>query len=94
MKKRISSIAIALSLFACATMTSCNYDMVDTNYTWDKAIITMNGKTIIVDIEQWKDYEGEQIQLITKDGSIILTSSYNCMLVRNGEDIVNEFTED
>ena len=94
MKKRISSIAIALSLSALVTMTSCNYDMVDTTYTWDTAIITQGGKTVIVEVEQWKDYEGEQLQIIAKDGTIILTSSYNCMLVRNGEDIVNVFTED
>lgn len=89
--KKIKGIIAAIC--GCVMLTGCNYDMVDTNYTWDKAIITQGNKTLIVEVEQWKDYEGEQIQIITKDGTIILTSSYNCMLVRRGEEIVKKFEE-
>lgn len=94
MKKRII-IAIAV-LCGCVTMlTGCNYDLVDTNYTYDKAVISLNGKTIVVDIDKWTDYEGEQLQIITKDGTVILTSSFNCILLKtdSDEDIVGALSE-
>lgn len=94
MKKRII-IAIA-ALCSCATMlTGCNYDLIDTNYSYDKAVITLNGKTIVVDVDKWTDYEGEQLQIITKDGTVILTSSYNCILLKtdSDEDIVGVLSE-
>lgn len=94
MKKRII-IAIA-ALCGCVTMlTSCNYDLVDTNYTYDKAIISLNGKTIVVGIDKWTDYEGEQLQIITKDGTVILTSSFNCILLKtdSDEDIAGALSE-
>lgn len=90
MKKIKGIIAVTCG---CAMLTGCNYDVVDTNYTWDTAIITQGGKTITVEVERWMDYGSEQIQIITKDGTTIRTSSYNCMLVRNGEDIVKEYKE-
>ena len=55
--------------------------MFDTNYTFDKAIIQKGDKEIIVDIESWTDYDGEQLQLELTDGSVILVSSYNTILV-------------
>lgn len=94
MKKRII-IAIA-ALCGCATMlTGCNYDLIDTNYSYDKAVITLNGRTIVVDVDKWTDYEGEQLQIITEDGTVILTSSYNCILLKtdSDEDIVGALSE-
>ena len=61
-----------------------NRDLFDTNYTYDRAIITLpDDKVIEVEIDQWKDYDGEQIQIISKDGTVYLTSSYNCTLIRD-----------
>lgn len=94
MKKRII-IAIA-ALCGCAIMlTGCNYDLIDTNYSYDKAVITLNDKTIVVDVDKWTDYEGEQLQIITKDGTVILTSSYNCILLKtdSDEDIAGALSE-
>ena len=68
---------------AAATMvlSGCNRAFFDGNYTFDKAIIQRGGKEQIVEIKSWRDYEGEQIQLELTDDSIILVSSYNCILV-------------
>ena len=62
-----------------------NMDMFDTNYTFDYAIVEFPGEDVRkIEISQWKDYEnGEQIQIITKDGTVYLVSSFNCVLVRD-----------
>lgn len=31
-------------------------------------------------ISKWKDYDGEQLQLILQDGTVLLVSSVNCIL--------------
>lgn len=73
-----------LALIACMCTGCGNMDMWDTNYTFDRAIIEMpGGKVIEVEIKQWRDYEGEQVQIITEDGTIYLVSTYNCVLIRD-----------
>ena len=60
----------------------CNYDLIDTNFTYDKAICEINGKYEEIEIKKWADYEGEQIQIIGKDGNTYLMSMNNCTLVK------------
>lgn len=80
------SIALSAIISLCI-LTSCNHTIIDTTYTFDKAIIQNvgTGQYIIVDIDNWTDYDGEQLQLKLTDGSVILVSSFNTILV-NGED--------
>lgn len=86
-KKIMCGVIVIAAMFS---MSGCNKNVFDTNYTFDKAIIYHNGYEQVVDIDKWDDYEGEQIQLKLTDGSIILVSSYNCILVntKNGESAV------
>lgn len=80
MKKLVLfGLAALLMLMLC----SCgNYDLFDTNYTYDYAIISFpDGSVQTIEIEQWTDYEGEQIQIIAKDGTVYLLSTVNCILV-------------
>ena len=63
------------------TLTSCNYQVVDYNFAYDKVHIYQINKCY--DITAWRDYEdGEQIQVKLKDGSTLLLSSFNCMLIK------------
>lgn len=82
MKKK----ALAVMLFAMIiSFTGCgNKDMFDTNYTYNRAIIDLqNGEFVDVEVKQWTDYDdGEQIQIISTDGTVYLVSSYNCTLIR------------
>lgn len=68
-------------------LTGCgNYDLFDTNYTYNKAIIKLPDSTVVnVDIKQWKDYDGEQIQIISTDGTVYLTNSFNCTIINDIE---------
>lgn len=79
MKKiKIFTMLSMLSLFA----VGCgNYQMFDTTYTYDYAIIRLqNGEIIEGKVEKWTDYEGEQLQ-VTIDGVTYLTNSLNCTLI-------------
>lgn len=70
-------ILIAISI----GLTGCNYDMVDTVWNYNYAIVQLqNGEVVEGEVEQWRDYEGEQIQ-VKIDGVIYLTNSYNCTLM-------------
>lgn len=87
-KKIMCGTIAAATMFI---MSGCgNKTLFDTNYTFDKAIIYHGNTEQIVDIDKWDDYEGEQIQLKLTDGSVILVSSYNCILVntKNGESAI------
>lgn len=58
-----------------------NKDAFDFNYTFDKAIVYIGGEKMELDIESWKDYEGEQIQIKAADGKVYLVSSLNTILI-------------
>lgn len=72
---------LAVSIFA---LSGCgNYDMFDTVYTFDYAIVKMPDGTVkTIELDSWSDYEGEQIQLTDTDGNVYLVSSFNCVLVQ------------
>ena len=60
----------------------CNKDIWDTNYTYDKAICEIGGEYKEIKIRKWTDYDGEQIQIIGKDGKTYLVSSIKCTLIK------------
>ena len=78
MKKIFIAVCIVLGLSGCGNM-----DMFDTNFTFNKAYVHWpDGTMKVIDIKQWSDYAGEQIQIIGKDGNIYLVNSVNSVLVR------------
>ena len=78
------AIAVAVLLLILCMCTGCNQALFDTVYKFDRAIIEMPGGDVIeVEIQQWGDYEGEQIQIIAKDGTVYLVNSDNCVLIRD-----------
>ena len=78
MKKLIIGAVLAIGLAGCG-----NLDILDTNYTYNYAVTKWpDGSTKKIEIKQWADYEGEQIQIISTDGTIYLLSMNNTVLVR------------
>ena len=75
-----SIAAIALSFSGCG-----NRDMLDTNKSFSFALIVADDHEsgLALGLSKYKNYEGEQQQLILDDGTVLLTSSYNTTLVRN-----------
>ena len=62
-----------------------NYTLVDTKYGFNKAIVLKDDAIVILPIDKWCDYEGEQIQLEITDGPTMVTDSYHTILVNDIE---------
>lgn len=78
-KLKLSSFLLC-GLLSTNLLTGCNRTVFDTKYGFDKALILGDDTSIIANVINWKDYEGEQLQFVTSDGLIILSSSFdtNC----------------
>ncbi len=68
-----------------ANSSSFNYTLVDTKYGFNKAIVLKDDAIVILPIDQWCDYEGEQLQLEITDGPTLVTDSYHTILVNDIE---------
>lgn len=78
MKKLIFLLPLVAVLSGCG-----NLDLFDTVFTYDTAVTKWpDGTMKTIKIRKWRDYEGEQIQIIGEDGTIYLLSSYNTVLMR------------
>lgn len=77
----IFAIIIFGGVVTCYPQIVGNKSWLDTKFEFTKAYIDLGDRTIEVEIDRWLDYEGEQIQIIAKDGSVYLVSSFNTILV-------------
>lgn len=74
---------IGIMILGLLVLSGCgNRDMFDTNYTYTKAITYIGNERIEIQIKQWCDYDGEQIQIIGQDGKTYLVSSFNTILIK------------
>ena len=80
MKKFITGAALALSIVL--LLSSCNKQIVDMTYSYERAIISLpNGEVIDGKITSWTDFEdGDQIQ-VKIDGKTYLVHSSNIVLI-------------
>ncbi len=58
-----------------------NYKLLDLKYNFNKIIIFKDKKAVILPVEQWRDYEGEQLQIKVLGGGIIVTAAYDSILI-------------
>ena len=76
MKKLLLGLLLVFTL----TLTGCNKQLIDWNYSYKKVHIYETNTCY--DISSWTDYEdGEQLQVHIKDKGKILISSTSCFLV-------------
>lgn len=79
--KNASKVMVAGVLISSVLLLSgCNYDWLDLKYSYPTAIVFSEDHATIFDIEKWRDYDGEQIQISTKEGVVFLTSSFDTKL--------------
>ena len=82
-------VAVTVLVMGCADfntehVSAYNKSFFDMQYSFDEAVIDLHDEVIHVEVKEWTDYEdGEQIQVIAIDGTVYLTSSYNCTLIKN-----------
>lgn len=83
MKKIVRTISVlALSAILCISMAGCgNRVFLDTTYTFEYAYIQLpNGTCVEGAVDNWCDYEGDQLQ-VTINGVTYLTHASNVVLV-------------
>lgn len=80
--------AMVLAMLSTAILcTGCNKQIIDTSYTFDKAILYVGGEWITINVDSWKDYEdGDQIQVKDTDGNTYLVHSTNITLIHSVDD--------
>ena len=79
--KRILVMLLALVTVVALLVGCGNKDMFDTVYTFDKAMICLPDGTVISgEVESWRDYEGDQIQ-VKIDGVTYLVHSSQLVLI-------------
>jgi len=74
----MTAVAICILL----GLTGCNKQVIDLDYSFDKAICMIGNETKEFELRTWKDYDGEQLQLVDTDGNKYLVSSFNCTLIK------------
>lgn len=82
MRKKLATL---LSIAALSSiLVGCgNRTLLDLNYTYDRAIIQLPDGTVIdTKIKAWSDYDGEQLQIVAEDGTVYLTNSFRCDLIK------------
>ena len=80
--KRILALFI-IALMIMVILSGCNYQVIDTVYRFDRAIIQLpNGDILEGKVDSWMDYEdGDQIQ-VEINGVIYLVHSSNIVLIK------------
>lgn len=72
-----------LATLICMMFTGCNYQALDTTYSYNYAYISLpNGECVEGKVDSWRDYEdGDQIQ-IKIEGRVYLTDTTRAVLVK------------
>ena len=83
-RKHLVTIAVLIALLALTVivLTACNKQVLDFNLKFDRAYVKIGDEWKDVAIKSWRDYDGEEIQIILQDDTVILTSSVNCILYK------------
>jgi len=72
---------IALVVLFLVFTTGCgNQQIFDTQYTFNRAYCNYDGEKFMLEIRKWRDYEGEQVQIIDNTGKTYLISTNKCYL--------------
>ena len=74
--------ALLLVTLAALSLTACNQQIIDTTYTYDRAILSLpDGEIVEGKVTSWKDFaDGDQIQ-VKINGKSYLVHSSNIVLI-------------
>lgn len=83
MKKIICLILAVVVILTTICFTGCNMSVIDTTYSFDKAMIAMPDGTVIKGrVESWKDYEDSDAIQVEIDGKVYYTFLNNVVLIK------------
>ena len=82
---KVGVVVIALVLimaFLITTLSGCNAQVIDTTWSFDRAIIhRQDGTTIEGKVESWKDFENSDMVQVKIGNTTYLTHSSNVILI-------------
>ena len=84
MKKICLSILLAfVTCFSAISLSGCgNKQIVDFNYTFNKAYLYLGGEWQLYEIQSWKEYDdGMTIQVTLIDGTVVYLPALYCVLM-------------
>lgn len=85
--KLVIIVAVVFLIIGIGSKAIGNRQIIDLSNRFDVAIIQLaNGDVVEVKIKSWKDYDGEQIQIVAEDGTVYLTNSFRCDLINSKEE--------
>lgn len=73
-------ILIILIVAIAVMFTACNKEVFDVKFKFTNAYVKVGEDWIDVEVKTWTDFEGEQIQLTLKDGTVLVVNSMNLIL--------------
>lgn len=87
----VISVMIIFGLVGCGVASAetdkspaYNKDIFDFVRGYNRAIIRLaNDEVIEVKVKSWTDYDGEQLQITAEDGTVYLTNSFRCDLIKD-----------
>ena len=79
----MKKLAIAFIMLFSLYLVGCNKQIIDLNYKFNRAIISIGNETFEVEVDKWNDYEDTSIQIIAKDGTVYLTDLKNVILIND-----------
>ena len=82
MKKLLKVVAMLSMVCTMACAVGCNRQVVDAKLKFDKAYVKIGDEWKVIEVKKWMDYEGEQIQITTEDGTVFIVSSMNIILYK------------
>ncbi len=81
-KRFLIMLTIATVIVLATTVYAFNFQLFDTNYSFEYAEIKMpSGEVIKGDIDSWRDYEDSDVVQVKIKGTVYLTHYNNVVLV-------------
>lgn len=81
-KNFVTILGIVVAAIVVLLLSGCNYQVIDLDYNYNKAICNIGGEFKEIEIKKWTDYDGEQLQIKGTDGNTYLVSSVNCTFIK------------
>lgn len=75
--KKFVLLGVIVLIMCCG----CNYNPIEFHYDFDKVICNYDGDRFELKIDEWTDYDGEQIQVVS-DKNTYLLSANKCYMVK------------
>lgn len=90
---RKTCTALALAGTLGLSLTACNKQVVDFNKSFNVAIEPNGDSISVVPITKYADYQGSQVQFVTTDGLVVLSSTHQLQLMKaNSENALTSYT--